>query len=246
MGADPRQLAGRVGLGAEQALRQLREGREGRVCRPVDHAVGQLGGRLRDEPGPAQRQQPDAPHPRRPNGKADRPAAGPGRAEAGLVDAVAVGALGHRAAAVEEAQVAPFGMEMIRQHHACGAIDLDEIERGKAPPQFGRWFAEPHAHRALMRWPCQSIPAAPIVDTAYPAAGAPCKARLRRRKTGANGFPSAPVCVSRSRRDQAAGRAALAWAITAVNTPASFIARSAIALRSSWMPASLAPWMNCE
>jgi hypothetical protein len=43
-----------------------------------------------------------------------------------------------------------------------------------------------------------------------------------------------------------AGSAALAWAITALNTPPSFMARSAMVLRSSSMPASFTPWMNCE
>ena len=43
-----------------------------------------------------------------------------------------------------------------------------------------------------------------------------------------------------------AGSAALAVAITVAKIALSFIARSAMVLRSSSTPASLVPWMNCE
>ncbi len=48
------------------------------------------------------------------------------------------------------------------------------------------------------------------------------------------------------KRQAALGSAAFACAMIAVNTPPSFIARSAMTLRSRSMPASFTPCMNCE
>jgi hypothetical protein len=48
------------------------------------------------------------------------------------------------------------------------------------------------------------------------------------------------------KRQAALGSAAFACAMIAVNTPPSFIARSAMTFRSSSIPASFTPCMNCE
>jgi hypothetical protein len=53
-------------------------------------------------------------------------------------------------------------------------------------------------------------------------------------------------CRPTEKRQAALGSAAFAWAMMAVKTAPSFIARSAMTLRSSSMPASFTPCMNCE
>lgn len=71
------------------------------------------------------------------------------------------------------------------------------------------------------------------------------KREARTKKGGPDG--TALVSFAWLKKRQAAlGSAAFACAMIAVNTPPSFIARSAMTLRSSSIPASFTPCMNCE
>jgi len=71
------------------------------------------------------------------------------------------------------------------------------------------------------------------------------KREVPKKKGGPDG--TALVSFAWLKKRQAAlGSAAFACAMIAVNTPPSFIARSAMTLRSSSIPASFTPCMNCE
>ena len=66
------------------------------------------------------------------------------------------------------------------------------------------------------------------------------------QKKGANWQANSRPFFWLYKRSSQAGSAPRACAMTVAKIALSFIARSAMVLRSSSIPASFVPWMNCE